>query len=53
MVQLPEPCNEASEAHKGRYNNIADIAKDRIRLAGEKIREETERILITALEYIR
>jgi len=41
MVQLPEPCNEASEAHKGRYNNIADIAKDRIRLAGEKIREET------------
>ena len=37
MVQLPEPCAEASEALKAGYKNIADISKERIRRAGKKI----------------
>lgn len=41
-VQLPEPCDENSEAGKAGYKNIADIAKERIRRAGTKIRAEIE-----------
>ena len=37
MVQLPEPCNEKSEAFKAGYRSIAEIAKERIRRAGKKI----------------
>ena len=37
MVQLPEPCDEKSEAYKAGYKTIADIGKERIRRAGEKI----------------
>lgn len=37
MVQLPEPCNEKSDAFKAGYKNICEIAKDRIRRAGDKI----------------
>jgi len=33
MVQLPEPCEEGSEACKAGYKTIADIGKDRIRRA--------------------
>ena len=40
MVQLPEPTNEDSEAFKSGYKNIADIGKERIRRAGEKIKKE-------------
>ena len=40
MVQLPEPCDEKSEAYKAGYKNICEIGKERIRRAGEKIREE-------------
>ena len=40
MVQLPEPCDEASEAYKAGYKTIADIGKERIRRAGEKIVQE-------------
>lgn len=40
MVQLPEPCNEASEAFKAGYKTIADISKERIRLALNKIKDE-------------
>ena len=39
MVQLPEPCDEASEAYKAGYKNICEIGKERIRRAGEKIKE--------------
>ncbi len=42
MVQLPEPCDEKSEAFKEGLKTIADIGKERIRLAGKKIKEETE-----------
>ena len=37
MVQLPEPCDEKSEAYKAGYKNICEIGKERIRRAGEKI----------------
>ena len=37
MVQLPEPCDEKSEAYKAGYQNICEIGKERIRRAGEKI----------------
>ena len=40
MVQLPEPCDEKSEAYKAGYKNICEIGKERIRRAGAKIREE-------------
>ena len=39
MVQLPEKCDEASEAYKAGYKNICEIGKERIRRAGEKIKE--------------
>lgn len=37
MVQLPEPCEEKSEAFKAGYKTIAEISKERIRRAGKKI----------------
>lgn len=40
MVQLPEACDEKSEAAKAGYKTIADISKERIRRAGKKIKEE-------------
>lgn len=41
MVQLPEETPEDSEARKTGYNTIPDIAKERIRRAGKKIKEES------------
>ena len=43
MVQLPEPCDEKSEAYKAGYKNICEIGKERIRRAGTKIKEELEK----------
>jgi adenine-specific DNA-methyltransferase len=40
MVQLPEKTDESSEAYKAGYKTIADIGKERIRRAGNKIVEE-------------
>lgn len=40
MVQLPEKCDEASEAYKAGYKNICEIGKERIRRAGGKILKE-------------
>lgn len=40
MVQLPELCDEKSEAYKAGYKNICEIGKERIRRAGKKILEE-------------
>lgn len=40
MVQLPELCNESSEAYKAGYKNICEIGKERIRRAGEKIKSD-------------
>jgi adenine-specific DNA-methyltransferase len=42
MVQLPEETDEKSEAFKAGYKNICELGKERIRRAGEKIKEEIE-----------
>lgn len=41
MVQLPESCDEKSEAYKAGYKNICEIGKERIRRAGAKIKSES------------
>ena len=41
-VQLPEQTDEKSEAFKAGYKNICEIGKERIRRAGEKIKQEIE-----------
>lgn len=41
LVQLPENCNENSEAYKLGYKNICDIGEERIRKSAKKIKEET------------
>lgn len=40
MVQLPELCDEKSEAYRAGYRNICEIGKERIRRAGAKILKE-------------
>ncbi len=42
MVQLPEETDEKSEAYKAGYETIAEIGKERIRRAAQKIKEETD-----------
>ncbi len=42
LVQLPEPCDEESEAYKAGYKTIADISKERIRRVIQKIQKEKE-----------
>jgi adenine-specific DNA-methyltransferase len=42
MVQLPEPTDEKSEAHKAGYENICEIGKERIHRAGDKIKAELQ-----------
>ena len=39
MVQLPELCDESTEAFKAGYKTIAEIGRDRIRRAGKQIAE--------------
>lgn len=39
-VQLPEICDKASEAWKLGFNNLCAVAKERIRRAGKKIKDE-------------
>lgn len=41
MVQIPEKCDEKSEAYKAGYKNICEIGKERIRRAGKKIKLES------------
>ena len=41
LIQLPEPCDEDSEAFKSGYKTIADIAKERIRRVIQKINAES------------
>lgn len=40
LIQLPEPCNQKSQAYKAGYKTICEIGKERIRRAGEKIKAE-------------
>lgn len=41
LVQLPEKTDEKSEAKKAGFDTICDIGEERIRRAGEKIKEES------------
>lgn len=41
-IQLPELCDEKSEAYKAGYKTICEIGKERIRRAGAKILAEAE-----------
>lgn len=41
MIQVPEKCNENSEAYKDGFETICDIGEERIRRASKKIKEET------------
>ncbi|MDD5462061.1 MAG: site-specific DNA-methyltransferase [Methylococcales bacterium] len=47
MVQLPEACDEKSEAYKAGYQTIAEIGKERIRRAGQKIKQVGEALAST------
>ena len=40
MIQLPEETDEKSEAYKEGYKNICEIGKERIRQAGDKIKND-------------
>ena len=40
LVQLPEECKEGTEAKKAGYHTICDIGEERIRRAGEKMKQE-------------
>lgn len=40
MVQLPEKTDEKSEAYKAGYKNICEMAQERIRRAGKKVKAE-------------
>jgi len=51
-VQLPEPIDETSDAYKANYTNIAEIGKERIRRAGEKVVNEKILELKTLKESI-
>ncbi len=46
MVQLPELCDEKSEAYKAGYKNICDIGKERIRRAGKKLTENNGQLAL-------
>ncbi|WP_407405663.1 site-specific DNA-methyltransferase [Sodaliphilus sp.] len=41
MVQVPEKTEENSDAYQAGYENICEIAKERIRRAGKKIKAES------------
>ena len=52
MVQLPEVCDEKSEAYKAGYQNICEIGKERIRRAGKKILESENQITLENKEQL-
>ncbi len=52
MVQLPEETDVKSEAYKSGYKNICEIGKERIRRAGNKILEESQKKTVEAAMYL-
>ena len=50
MVQLPELCDEKSDAYKAGYKNICEIGKERIRRAGKKILDENSQLKLDERE---
>ena len=41
LIQLPEKCDENSDANKAGYHNICEIGKERIRRAGKRIKDDS------------
>lgn len=54
-VQIPELCEEKSEAYKAGYKNICEIGKERIRRAGRNILEKqrTAVVLEAGLDFLQ
>ncbi len=52
-VQLPELCDEESEAYKAGYKTIAEISKERIRRAGKKISEDGKNKVDTGFKVLK
>lgn len=50
MVQLPEACEEGSAAKKAGYSTICELAKERLRRIGDKLREEAGGGLLYSLD---
>ncbi len=44
MIQVPEKCVDGSFGQKAGYQTICEIGKERIRLAGEKIRQKNSNV---------
>ena len=44
LVQLPELCNEKSDAYKSGYTNICQVGEERLRRAGKKIAEQNPNV---------
>ena len=53
MVQLPEVCDEEGTAYKAGFKTICEIGKERIRRAGEKIRDDIDIVHKTDLEEMQ
>jgi adenine-specific DNA-methyltransferase len=53
MVQIPEPCDNKSEAFKAGYKTIAEIGKERIRRAGKKILSEWQAKQASSAEHLK
>ena len=49
MVQIPEPCDEKSDAFKAGYKTIAELGKERVRRAGAKMKE-TQPLLAATMD---
>ena len=45
LVQLPELCDEKSEAYKAGYKTICEIGKERIRRAGKQVIGNNEQVI--------
>jgi adenine-specific DNA-methyltransferase len=53
MVQIPEPCDEKSEAFKAGFKTIAEIGKERIRRAGKKILDDWQAKQASSTELLK
>lgn len=53
LIQLPEKCDESSEAFKAGYYNICEIGKERIRRVGMKIKNEVNRNIDTGFSVYK
>lgn len=50
LVQLPEKCDEGSEAYKAGYKTIADIGKERIRRVIKRLNHDSSDSKITMIQ---